>query len=409
MVKLNKLIAAQQEYEKIIEINPETKAAKLAVIGISKIQEFLIQKNNYNSNYTAIGSTSNKTISKSNNIDTQKAKNSYIDNAVNERGEILRWENNKMPLKIYISSQNSIEGFKSSYIQEIKEACAKWVSASNGFLKTNFVSNKNSADIKISFKPNLQPKKNANEFISGLTTPYYDGRKLGTVQIRFATLRPDGTSQTNEDIFNTSIHEFGHALGIWGHSSVQGDVMYPVRIVDGEVKKKTLSLRDKNTIQTLYELNPNEINSDNSAKNNILGNKRDRLEKKLVEAKRYTKEIPNKAISWSQLGRAYLSLGNYNDAVKNFNKALTFDSTFKDARLGLAELYTNTNKLDKAIAEYKKVLTYNPDDIIVNKILAEIYIRNNQKNLAKKVLNDLIIKDSSVKNDSGVKKLLKQI
>ncbi|MGE0201108.1 MAG: tetratricopeptide repeat protein [Candidatus Melainabacteria bacterium] len=55
-----------------------------------------------------------------------------------------------------------------------------------------------------------------------------------------------------QQIRRLALHELGHALGIWGHSTDPGDIMYTQPIAD------QLSARDTETIQRLYRVYPDK-------------------------------------------------------------------------------------------------------------------------------------------------------
>jgi predicted Zn-dependent protease len=48
----------------------------------------------------------------------------------------------------------------------------------------------------------------------------------------------------------TVTHEFGHAIGLLGHSTEPSDVMYSDPVLDG------ISDRDRVTAETVYHINP---------------------------------------------------------------------------------------------------------------------------------------------------------
>lgn len=56
-------------------------------------------------------------------------------------------------------------------------------------------------------------------------------------------------TQTGKYITAAARHEFGHALGIWGHSSIETDVMYYSQVRE----PPPISPRDVNTLQRIYQ------------------------------------------------------------------------------------------------------------------------------------------------------------
>jgi predicted Zn-dependent protease len=126
-----------------------------------------------------------------------------------------------------------------------------------------FVSTPTEADIIITLAKTLDAKiqwDNANRrgYTAALTKPIaYDAQTgaLDTVTIEVATLNSSGLPQSTETIQRVVLHELGHALGLWGHSSNGFDVMSP-NFYKGLGKQNTpltLSENDVETIKALYQ------------------------------------------------------------------------------------------------------------------------------------------------------------
>jgi len=101
------------------------------------------------------------------------------------------------------------------------------------------------------------------------------------------------------------------------------------------------------------------------------------LFKKVVELE------PKHKDAWNNLGRSYLALGKYDDAVASFNKQIEINpfDEFAYNNLGLA--YQSQQKYDPAIAAYKKQLEVNPLDQFAHGNLGSLYLE--QKNYADSV------------------------
>jgi hypothetical protein len=91
------------------------------------------------------------------------------------------------------------------------------------------------ADIFVRFDPDLN---------GGLTKTHFRKGRL---------FRADMTVGVAEDLDGdiecTAAHEFGHALGIDGHSDERGDLMFPVHVMGRGFR---ISERDVNTLATSY-------------------------------------------------------------------------------------------------------------------------------------------------------------
>ena len=115
-----------------------------------------------------------------------------------------------------------------------------WVAAENGAVSYFVAADAGSADITVTFEESGETEYGA------LTTYNYDSSNHMTqASITF------NVAYINRDALLTpaAAHEFGHALGIDGHSANQGDVM---AFSAGVYNLTGLSTRDINTIKTDY-------------------------------------------------------------------------------------------------------------------------------------------------------------
>jgi tetratricopeptide (TPR) repeat protein len=92
------------------------------------------------------------------------------------------------------------------------------------------------------------------------------------------------------------------------------------------------------------------------------------LFKKVVELE------PKHKDAWNNLGRAYLALGKYDDAIASFGKQIEINpfDEFAYNNLGLA--YQSQQKYDPAVAAYKKQLEVNPLDQFAHGNLGSLYL-----------------------------------
>src|SRR5207248_9844617 len=80
------------------------------------------------------------------------------------------------------------------------------------------------------------------------------------------------------------------------------------------------------------------------------------LLKKVVELE------PKHKDAWNNLGRAYLGLGKYDDAIAAFRKQIEINEFDEFAHNNLGLAYQAQQKYEDAIAAYKKQLEVNPLD-----------------------------------------------
>ena len=78
--------------------------------------------------------------------------------------------------------------------------------------------------------------------------------------------------------------------------------------------------------------------------------------------KKWTKNEPNDADAWNNLGIAYGHLGRYNDAIEPFRKALRIDPKNAAAWYNLGRVYNYLQRRNDAIEAYRQALRINPED-----------------------------------------------
>lgn len=401
LIKSNRIKAAQEEYVRIIEISPKSEAARLASIGLAKLYTYKIQRNREALNYGYKGQSSSS-------IDY--VGDNYITNAVNNQGKVIRWDTKKMPLKVYFDAS----GAKSSYVEAVKGAFSTWSSSLAGIISYKTLKEKENADIIVKFTPTISVDKNNTGFVAGLASPNTRNNQLNFVDLKFTTHKPNNMPVSEIELYNVALHEIGHALGIWGHSEKDTDIMYPK--ANSVTAKAQLSKRDVNTVKLLYKLDAEVSNADlvnankQSGKNDVLlGNNTVRVDKKLKEALDYVKEIPNQPIGWINLGQVYLNKKQYQESIASFKKALSIDAKSKDAMIGLIMVYKEMGKMPEVFLQFQKLIALDPGNIGYSHDLAIMYLKEGKKEEAKKVIDTLISNNPKAKNDENIVKLLQRI
>lgn len=128
----------------------------------------------------------------------------------------------------------------------------RWTLTTLGRISYTVVDSVKDADVTVDFDPHESLPGTGN--VSGHTWMLFSGTVLQKAQM---TLAVGGTEP--DDLSNTAAHEFGHALGIDGHSDNASDLMYPQltrTIYIGLPSLPTLprlpSKRDINTLKLCY-------------------------------------------------------------------------------------------------------------------------------------------------------------
>ncbi|MHA1932438.1 MAG: tetratricopeptide repeat protein, partial [Promethearchaeota archaeon] len=65
--------------------------------------------------------------------------------------------------------------------------------------------------------------------------------------------------------------------------------------------------------------------------------------------------------SWHHLGTAYQKVGDYQNAIKNYKKAVRRNKSYKEAFYSLAQAYFDTKEYQKALGACKKCLKIDPE------------------------------------------------
>lgn len=287
----------------------------------------------------------------------------YIEQAPLDKG-ILRWDEKKFPLKIQIIDESGTN-LPSYYFTEIDRSFAQW-QASVDFLTFEKVTQGADILVKIMPLPADVCDGNSCRYVVGFTTPDYSGSLLKSMTIVLYAKDPMGNFFSDKELYNTILHETGHALGIMGHSYSSEDLMY----MSAENNKsfyapyrssfQYLSSKDINTIKLLYKLIPTVTNTPLDKFDTsglvyapiILGTSEQISSRKIKEAQNYIKKAPDLAGGYIDLGIAYAELNKKGEAIKAMQKAQQLAKS-KDEKYmvlyNLAVIYLDSKTYDKAL------------------------------------------------------------
>ncbi len=299
-----------------------------------------------------------------NNI-MQQYGNNYIEQAPVGK-DIIRWNPKTFPLKVFVSSTID-KSYPDYYSTEVTRAFGQWA-ASSGFIAFDFINNPESADIVVNFQtlPNGSCDKNGCKYIIAHTVPTIKKNTLKKMIITVYDRDANGSFFSDKELYNTVLHEIGHALGIMGHSFSTDDLMYMTNensanplFIRYRSDFQYISIKDISTLRLLYNIVPTISNTPISEFNTanliyppiIFGNTKTLSKQKLKEAKNYIEQAPDVPNGYIDLGIAYNDLGQFEKALEAFQQAFNLAKTDSDKYIvlyNLAAMYLNNNNPETA-------------------------------------------------------------
>lgn len=153
-----------------------------------------------------------------------------------------------------------------------------------------------------------------------------------TVEVILA-LESNGTigELSQEEMRTVCLHEFGHAIGLWGHSPHSLDVCHATATAQHP------TARDINTLRKLY--NTPLYKSQHETAIALL--------KKEIQA--HEKHEARQARPHYLLGTVYFDKGDMAQAIASFENCLAIEANFEPAREKLIQAYEKTDQLSQAI------------------------------------------------------------
>ncbi len=178
----------------------------------------------------------------------------YIDNVLYE-DQLVRWNSTPSnPITYNVSSHVMVPN---EYMDAVKTAFVNWQTVTNGELYFKEVASAKDAKISVVFKDSAMVVGKQDKNVSATAVPSMKGDTLYKVDISIKDKNARNQKYTKEQLLTLAQHQIGHALGLWGHSADERDIMY----YDGDYLtehtfKKGISQKDVNTLLLIYRMIP---------------------------------------------------------------------------------------------------------------------------------------------------------
>ncbi|MEN3001621.1 MAG: matrixin family metalloprotease [Armatimonadota bacterium] len=158
----------------------------------------------------------------------------FVPNYVPQLDRLLRWSG--FPVRVYFVKDEHYTPLRQSLTLK---GFDQWVDATELKVRYQVVNEEKDAQIVVRFVPSLPPP------LAGQTNfSFYTNGRLVRAEMQITT-----KGRSAVDIQSIAAHEFGHALGINGHSSNPADMMYATFTPNTPLQ---ITARDLNTLKTAY-------------------------------------------------------------------------------------------------------------------------------------------------------------
>ena len=291
-------------------------------------------------------------------------------------GRITRFT--QMPIRVYISPVLK----ESPYLPEIRYAMQAWHTASDGDIQFEETETPQNTDIRVSWgytgfltdfqdtrlgsaeltrlQNSHQPSAISNqpsavgfhqqEGVTSTESLLTEGFREPRAESQFTVevilmLEGDATigELSQEEMRTVCLHEFGHAIGLWGHSPHPGDISYPTATAQQPTP------RDIATLRRLYRTPLDTPQHDVAV---------DML-KAEIEQKPYA-DIKKHLRSHYLIGTVYFDKGDTASAIDSFQTCRQLDAKFRPAIEKLIQAYHETGETYEAISLLEKRITQKP-------------------------------------------------
>jgi predicted Zn-dependent protease len=165
-------------------------------------------------------------------------------------GLTVRWPDSAMPINVYVAPfqwyEKSKQMVSHAYHQMVLDAMSTWSRITGEAVRFRLVSTVQESQIDLKWRRVDRRSLGHCEFLVNDRSMIYSAE----IQIGISDGLLHARYNDIDEVKHTILHEFGHALGLVGHSDGPGDIMY----VPHQFGVVNLSQRDIETLQWLYKL-----------------------------------------------------------------------------------------------------------------------------------------------------------
>ena len=301
----------------------------------------------------------------------------YFDQiTVFSHGRITRFV--EMPITVYITPALQTTG----YLPAIRYAMRQWEAVSDGKVQFQESQVSEDADIWVRWGYSGVEKTDMTYGRAELTRHYAGDF---SVEIILSLPKPSmAATLSKEEIRTVCLHEFGHAIGLWGHSPDSLDVSFWASIAQRP------TARDRATLLKVYATRQDtpqhnvaisilkkqlEINPTNARTHYLLGtiyNDNEDTELAVASFKTCLEINPDYRPARETLLQVYQTVGLSQQAVDLLEETLKDIPSPNDYNT-IGVMYYRTGEIDQSIAAFRKSLEMNPYDPTPRNNLYQIF------------------------------------
>lgn len=261
-------------------------------------------------------------------------------------GRIARFT--EMPIRVYISPMLRTD----AYLNAIRYGMRQWESASAGIIQFSETQVSGDADIRVSWgTAGLWPVTEVTGAKAELTR--LDGDRI-RVEIVLVPHEAQLTEVSDPGRLRAiCLHEFGHAVGLWGHSPDSRDAEFHTST------KEQPSPQDVNTLRRVYAT-PQGTPQHEVAIKTVEAS----LDGSAADARRHY-----------LLGTITVDKGDVKEAIEHFKTALVLNPTSEPVRQKLIQVYQDFGYFERAIELLNDVLAETPSHDAYNSLGVMYYRR----------------------------------